>query len=91
MEKYKKLFSQKINPYLHSHNGEAEVLRKEDGALIIKMRGACSSCLSVYSTVDHFITEIVKAECPEIDRILLSDEPDSEMWDMAKKILNHEI
>jgi len=89
MEKYKQLFAKKINPLLYSHNGWAEVLDVKDGELILKMRGACSSCLSVHSTVDHFITNVVKENCPEIEKILLSDEPDPELWDMAKKILNH--
>lgn len=91
LQKYKSLFKKKINPYLHSHNGEAEVIAVQDGNLIIKMKGACSGCLSLSSTVDEFITSIVKKEFPEIKKVLVSDEPDPELWAVAKQILNHEI
>lgn len=91
MEQLKKLFAEKINPYLHTHNGEAEVVDVNGDTLIIRMKGACSGCMSVYSTVDDFITTVVQQERPEIKRVMLSDEPDPELWEMARKILEHKI
>lgn len=42
-----------IRPYVHSHGGEVEVLRVEDGVVHLRLKGSCQSCSAKGATLEH--------------------------------------
>lgn len=57
---------QKVEPYLRSHGGGAEVVSVEDGIVYIKMLGACEGCPLIDVTLRQGIEELLVENVPGI-------------------------
>ena len=86
------LFRSKINPQLAGHGGRADPLDFQDDVLWIRMGGACQGCLSQDATVNQVIEKILRENCQTcvVEKVMISDTVDPELWDMAQKILKGE-
>ncbi len=64
-----------VRPYLHSHGGDVELVRIEDGVAFVRLHGSCNGCSMSAVTLRDGVEEALVA-IPEIDRIEeLKDEP----------------
>ena len=86
-----KIFALEINPLLAEHGGGAAVVDLQGDKLIIEMVGACRQCLSVNETVTGLISSVVTKHYPQIHQIELAEIDPDEIYELARKALNHEI
>ena len=70
-EKVKKVLSRDIKPYLKSHGGDVKLVSISDnGAVKLKLTGACGGCPMAQMTLKGFVEKALKAKIPEIKRII---------------------
>lgn len=50
-----------VRPYIHSHGGEVELLRVEDGVVHLRLAGACNGCAGSAMTLRRGIEEVLRA------------------------------
>lgn len=80
-----------INPKLQEHNGWIELVEVdlEERAIVVRFRGACSSCAGVDDTMENTIIPLIRQNVREIRNVELTDELDQDIWDMAKSLFTH--
>ena len=49
-----------IRPYIHSHGGEVEVLKVQEGVVRIRLSGACSGCSASAITLSRGVEEALR-------------------------------
>jgi Fe-S cluster biogenesis protein NfuA len=59
-----------VRPDLRRDGGDVELVQIEQGAAMIRMTGACSSCSLSAMTLSTMVEATVISQVPEIDRIL---------------------
>lgn len=77
-----------VRPALREHCGEVKVTRIEMGTVYVRLLGQCASCASVYYTVDELLERVLKEYVPGVERVLLDDSIDVELYQYAKQLLN---
>ncbi len=84
------VFETVINPLLADHGGCVYPLDYQDGVVTVRMGGACRGCLSLDATVNNYIKKELQNRCHKnkVLDVVVSDEVDPELWELAKKILN---
>ncbi len=58
-----------VRTYLHSHEGDVELLRVEEGVAYLRMAGSCNGCPSSAETMKLAIEKAVYAAAPEVTAI----------------------
>lgn len=53
-----------IRPYIHSHNGEVELLDVEGGVVHVRLSGACAGCTASAITLRHGVEEALDEHLP---------------------------
>ncbi|MGC6175340.1 NifU family protein [Lacrimispora sp. 38-1] len=81
----------KVRPALAEHNGNVIIQSLEDHILKVRLTGKCSGCPAAHSTNEELITAEVRSAFPSILDVILIEEINPELIDMAHKILNHQI
>ncbi|MEK7596269.1 MAG: NifU family protein [Patescibacteria group bacterium] len=61
-QKIKKILKTEIAPMLAMHGGEAEFISFKDGAVKIRLKGACRGCALSELTLKEGIEKILKAK-----------------------------
>jgi len=92
MEKNKeiqKILDEKVNPVLSGHFGGAELVDYENKIAKVRMTGACATCPSARFTIEDVVKGIVMENCDEVEDVILDASVSDELFEMAKKILNH--
>lgn len=56
----------KVQPYLKSHGGGAEVVAVEDGVVYVRMLGACAGCPLIDVTLREGIEEMLLENVPGV-------------------------
>ena len=59
-----------VRPYLHSHNGDVELVRIEDGIAYVRLLGSCQGCGSASTTLRDSVAEAFLANLPEIEGVM---------------------
>lgn len=90
-EKIKSIIDNVINPKLAEHFGGAEFVEYKNNTVYVKMLGACGGCPSVQTTLETVILESIRSEVEEVEQVAIVQGVSDELYDFAKKILNHEI
>ena len=85
------LFALEVNPLLADHGGGAAVVELDGDTLVIEMVGSCRECLSVNETVTGLIKTVVTRKYPQIKHIKLAEIDPDEIYELARKMLNHEF
>jgi Fe-S cluster biogenesis protein NfuA len=57
---------EKVRPSLQTHNGDAELVRVEEGKAVIRLLGGCRGCPSSAQTVKNGIEAAILSEAPDI-------------------------
>lgn len=86
MEKLDIFFDDEINAFLKDHGGGAEPVDVNGSELVIRMTGACRSCLSQNDTVTGLIQKKVSAVFPFIKKVTVTDEVSDEVYAQALKL-----
>jgi Fe-S cluster biogenesis protein NfuA len=60
----------KVRPYLHSHGGDVELLRVEQGVVRIKLMGSCGSCPSSSVTLKSAVEDALYEAAPDIVELI---------------------
>lgn len=88
MEKMEIFFDDEINQYLKDHGGAAEPVEIRGNELVIRMTGACRSCLSQSDTVTTLIQRKVGLVFPFIKKISVTDEVSDEVYAQALSLFS---
>lgn len=91
IKKIEDILENDVRPILLNHEGNVKILEYRDGILKIKLTGKCSGCPSANITTEEIIKKAIMDKFDEVKDVVLVNEVSSELIDMAKKILNHEI
>ncbi len=59
----------KVRPYLHSHEGDIEILRVQDGIVDLRLAGSCNGCPSSLATVKLSVETAILEAAPEITEV----------------------
>lgn len=61
-----------IRPYLNMDGGDIEFIKYDtkEKIVYIKLSGACQACMFVDETIQNGIYETLKAEIPEIEKVI---------------------
>jgi len=62
-----------VRPYIHSHDGEIEVLSVTDGVVALRMHGSCDGCTAADDTVATRIEVSLREQWLDFRRIELED------------------
>ena len=90
-EKIQQILEEKVNPVLAEHFGGANLVSYEDGIAKVRLTGACSSCPSAQFTIEDVVKEILMANIPEIEDVVLDTSVSEDLIDMARKILSKKL
>jgi len=89
-EKIEKTLDEYVRPKLKEHYGNIVVTRIEGNVVYVKLTGRCASCASAQYTVEDTVKKILMQHFPEIRDVTI-DTFNKELFQFAKRILNHEI
>lgn len=88
--KVEEIMKTKVRPKLAEHLGDIEVLKVENGIVEVRLLGACSKCPSGKITMEEIVESALKAELPEVERVILVNDVSDELWQVAKSFLKKE-
>ena len=91
LEDIEKFIDSEIRPYMNSHGGDIEIVSLKDGILRLKFTGACFACPTSMATFDEIVSGRILPAFEELKDVLLINDVDQSMLDMAKKILEHKL
>lgn len=89
-DKIEKVLEENVRPILLSHEGNVKIVNFKEGILKIRLTGQCSGCPSAQITTEEVIATKVKEKIPEIKEVILVNQVNDELLDMAKRLLNHQ-
>lgn len=81
------VLEEKVNPELLKHEGWVELERIVDNDVYVKFRGACSSCMSTYNTLDNTVRPELMKSVKEIKNVFIADEVSDELINFARSLL----
>lgn len=64
---------EKMRPYINIDGGDIEFIKYEDNYVYIKLKGACSNCLSQEDTINDGLLQMFQCEIPEIKGVINVD------------------
>ncbi|MBI4243566.1 MAG: NifU family protein [Planctomycetes bacterium] len=72
MSKKVENFLERIRPYLQQDGGNVELINvnEEEGIVVLRLQGACSTCPSATYTLQMGIENQMKQEIPEVRQII---------------------
>ncbi len=79
-----------VQPYLHSHGGDVELLEVSEGVIRLRLQGSCHGCPSSSLTMRQTIEQAILARAPEVTWVEvegLTDEAPAPMPDAARLAL----
>ncbi|RDI75838.1 NifU-like domain [Gaiella occulta] len=71
-----------VRPYIHSHDGELELLDVEDGVVHLRLTGACHGCSGSAMTLRRGVEEVLREHYPSF-REIVAHEPDGQLLQIA--------
>lgn len=87
LEKATLVINEKVRPALQEHGGDLTIISLEDGILKVKFLGQCAGCPSASLTRENLVEEIVRAEIPEIEEVVLVSGVSDELLATAREIM----
>jgi Fe-S cluster biogenesis protein NfuA len=83
----KRALNEQINPILKLHNGYAELAGMQGDVILLRMRGACSSCADISGTLDEVIIPLMLKLVPEAKGVEILGNASPELFELGKKLL----
>lgn len=90
-EKIRKIINQKIRPAIRSHGGDVRLLRFTDGNAEVELTGACVGCPGADNDTREYMEMTLQKELPEIHSVSIHHPIDPEAYNLAMKILKHQL
>lgn len=87
INKVEEIIEKMVRPQLATHYGNIELISVEDGIVEVKLLGECSGCPSAKFTIEDVVETTLKEAVPEIKKVVLKNEINEELLDMAREIL----
>ncbi len=85
------ILDEKVRPILKEHGGNVTIQSLEHQILKVRLIGKCSGCPAAHSTNEELITYEIHSAFPTIKDVVLVEEINTELLDMAHKILGHQL
>lgn len=87
-QRVEQTLNDQVNPGLREHKGWVELVMVDDEKVaVVRFRGACSNCDSIYQTLEEQVTPAILQAVPEIKRVEVDDGVDPELIDLARSLL----
>lgn len=67
-----------IRPYIHSHDGEVEVLDVTDGVVHVRLSGSCSGCTASAITLQRGVEDALRENFPGFRELTVEEDEDAE-------------
>lgn len=83
-----KVIEEEINPKLEDHNGWIDFVEFKNNIIYVRFRGACSSCMSTYETLDKLVKPILMGKFNEINDVELVNDISDELIDFARSLFS---
>lgn len=77
-----------VRPVLAEHSGNVIIQSLEDHILKVRLTGKCSRCPAAHSTNEELITTEIQSAFPQIRDVILVEEINPELLEMAHQILS---
>ncbi len=58
-----------LRPFIQQHGGDVELVRIEGKTVVVKLRGACSSCAMSMMTLKNGVENFIRERAPEIESV----------------------
>lgn len=58
-----------VRPHIQGHGGDLELVKAENGQVVIKIMGACLGCPMAAMTFNSGVEEMIKEQVPEVKKI----------------------
>lgn len=81
----------KVRPSLADHGGNVMIQSLEQDVLKVRLTGRCSGCPAAHSTNEELISLEIHEAFPSIRDVILVEETNPQLLDMAHKILHHQL
>lgn len=65
---------EKVEPYIHSHGGNVELIGIEEGVVRLRLQGSCHGCPSSAVTLKETIEEAIRLKAPDVVSIEVEGE-----------------
>lgn len=86
-EMVKRVLDSKVRPELMRHNGDIELVEVNDGVVVVKLLGSCSSCPSAMFTMEDLVESTLKDNIPGVKEVILDTSISDELLELAKSFL----
>lgn len=87
-QKVEQVLDEAVNPKLREHKGWVElVMVDESDVAVVRFRGACSNCDSIYQTLEEQVAPAILTAVPQIVRVEVDDGVDAGLIDLARSLL----
>lgn len=80
----------KVRPALVKHEGNVSIQSLENNILKVRLTGKCSGCPASHSTNEELITAEVCSAFPSVRDVILVEEINPELINLARKMLAHD-
>lgn len=88
MEQIRGIIEEKIRPILKAHDGDIELIEvTSDGVVKVRLSGACATCSAAQQTLSDVVEAELRASCPEVKGVILSQQVSEDLIAEALKIL----
>ncbi len=90
-EEIEKLIEDYVRPSMNAHEGDIELLEIKDGVAYVRFTGKCSGCPAARVTLEEIVKEELLGRTDKLTDVILEEETDQELYDLAKGILSGQI
>lgn len=67
-----------VRPYIHSHDGEVEVLDVTDGVVHVRLSGSCSGCTASAITLQRGVEDALREGYPGFRKLTVEEDEEAE-------------
>jgi len=86
-DKVQHVINARIRKSLRRHGGDIELISVDDNTVRVRFLGACRSCAAAQMTIEDVVEANILKHVPEVERVILVNDVDDSMWQMARQIL----
>lgn len=72
-EKVREVIEKEIKPLLALEGGSIELVKVEDGVVVVRLMGACAGCPMSQFTLVNFVEATLRDRIPEVKEVRLAE------------------
>lgn len=91
LKKIEQIIESRVRPVLRTDHGDVEIVKLDQNVLIVRVLGKCASCPNAQTEIQKLIECALQVEQADEIRVEIEITVNSELVEIAKKILRKEI